>query len=125
MPSESEIQEILVRYTKLFSDGDADGVAALYAEDATIEDPLGAPLIRGRSEIRAFYGRAADTGATIRLDGPVRVRHAESAAPLVAQVTFGDRRVEIEIVDVMTFSSDGLIRSMRAFWGDVNVRPLT
>ncbi len=123
MPTEDEMRTVLERYTQLFSAGDADGVAALYAEDATIEDPIGTPLLRGRAAIREFYGRAAAQRATIRLDGPVRARAGESAAPLVASVVLDGHAVDMEIVDVMTFAPDGRIQSMRAFWGEANVRP--
>ena len=123
MPTEDEIRAAVERYTELFSAGDADGVAALYAEDASIEDPIGAPVLHGRAAIREFYGRAAAQRATIRLDGPVRARGDQSAAPLVASVVLDGTAVDMEIVDVMTFAPDGRIQSMRAFWGAANVKP--
>ena len=122
MPTEAHMHEALARYTKCFSAGDADGVAALYAPDATIEDPIGAPLLHGHDEIRAFYKGAAEVSATIALDGAVRARADQCAAPLLAQIPSESGVTEMEIVDVMTFNGDGLIQSMRAFWGEANVR---
>lgn len=122
MSSSDHIRSVYSRYVDLVSAGDAVAVAALYAPDATLEDPIGAPLQRGREAIRAFY--AASAGAVkLALSGPVRVCGREAAAPMVATLQGPDgRRACIDIIDVMTFGEDGLITSMRAFWSPDAIR---
>jgi steroid Delta-isomerase len=122
MQSPDHIRKVYARYVELVSAGDADAVAALYAKDATVEDPIGTPLKRGRDAIRAFY---ASTGgaAKLELTGPVRVCGREAAAPMVAKLQGPDgKRAYIDIIDFMTFGEDGLITSMRAFWSPDAIR---
>ena len=44
----------------------------LFAEDATIEDPVGTPLKRGHAEILPFYETAMASGARLELTGEPR-----------------------------------------------------
>jgi hypothetical protein len=47
--------------------------AALFAQDATLEDPVGSERLVGHAAIATFYERAMAMGATLELRGPVRV----------------------------------------------------
>ena len=106
------IRQTIERYVALANAGDAEAISQLYAEDATLEDPIGTAPLRGRDAIRGFY--EASVGVVkLSLTGSVRVAAGEAAFPMRADV--GPDRV-IEIIDVMRFDDDGLIASMRAFW---------
>jgi uncharacterized protein (TIGR02246 family) len=60
---EAAIKEINVAWGAKYNAGDADGVAALYAEDAVLLPP-GAPSVAGRTGIREFItGDSANTKA--------------------------------------------------------------
>lgn len=122
MPSPDHIRSVYSRYVDLVSVGDSVAVAALYAKDAILEDPIGAPLQRGREAIQKFY--AASAGAVkLTLSGPVRVCGREAAGPMLATLQGADgRRAYIDIIDVMTFDEEGLITSMRAFWSPDAIR---
>jgi steroid delta-isomerase len=111
-------------YTSRLSAGDADGVADLFADDAWIEDPLGAPHHVGRDAILAFYRGAVERAhPAVRLTGPVRVSAVdEAAAPMQSHSNFGGSPKEIDIIDVFAFDAGGRITSMRAFWGEGNLR---
>jgi steroid delta-isomerase len=111
-------------YTSRLSAGDADGVAELFADDAWIEDPLGAPRHVGRQAILAFYRGAVERAhPDVRLTGPVRVSAVgEAAAPMQSHSNFGGSPKEIDIIDVFAFDDAGRITSMRAFWGEGNLR---
>jgi steroid delta-isomerase len=111
-------------YTSLLSAGDADGVAELFAENAWIEDPLGAPRHVGRQAILAFYRGAVERAhPAVRLTGPVRVSAVdEAAAPMQSHSNFEGSPKEIDIIDVFAFDDAGRITSMRAFWGEGNLR---
>ena len=108
------IRNVFQRYVELVTRGDCGAVALLYAEDATVEDPLGSPLHRGRDAIREFYRTSAGM-VHLELEGRVRVAGREAAAAMIARPTGADGMV-IEIVDVMTFNDQGLVTSMRAYW---------
>jgi steroid delta-isomerase len=95
--------------------GDAAAVAALYAPDATLEDPVGSDVRRGRDAIAEFYGGLAGAELTTELL-TARVCGLQAAFAFRVVTTAGDAKYVVEPIDVMTFDADGLITSMRAFW---------
>jgi ketosteroid isomerase-like protein len=70
--SAEHIRSVFARYVQLVTAGDVDAIAQLYAVDATVEDPVGSPVHRGRDAIRAFY-RASAGSVDLVLEGRVRV----------------------------------------------------
>lgn len=108
------IRSVFQRYCDLVTQGDFEAIARLYAEDATVEDPVGSPPHRGRTAIREFY-RASAGNVELVLEGRVRTAGREGAAAMIARPSV-DPRMRVETLDVMTFGDDGLITSMRAFW---------
>lgn len=50
-----------------FNAADAGRVVALFADDATVEDPVGSPVVAGREAILAFYRHATSLGARLDL----------------------------------------------------------
>ena len=118
------IRRLYDRYPEMVTKGDVDGIVALYAEDATIEDPIGSELRRGTGAIRAFYSAAAGT-VTMRRKGPVHVAGSEAATPLVVLIGPEGAQRALDIISMMTFRDDGKITSMRAFWSFDDMRPAT
>jgi steroid Delta-isomerase len=127
MASPEQMRVAFERYAALLTAHDADGIADLYAADATVEDPAGGPPLVGRAAILALYRAAIERAQpTVVLTGPVRVLadgHA-GAAPLQSRSTRDGRAVTIDIIDVFTFDDAGAITSMRAYWGPANVMPM-
>jgi len=121
MASTDEIRGVIERYVKLMSDGDHEGIAALYAEDGTVEDPIGAELRRGREAVREFY-RISAGSARLSLSGPIRVAGSEAAFPLLASLGPEDDPSYLDIIDVMAFDEEARITSMRAFWSADGIR---
>ncbi len=115
------MRDVLRRYVDLMTTGDCDGIVALYADDAVVEDPVGSVPRRGREAIFELY-RSAAGQVRLELDGRVRVATNTAAAPMLGRAT-GMPGMVIEIVDVMTFNDDGLITSMRAYWSADTIRP--
>jgi steroid delta-isomerase len=120
-----QIRKLYDRYPEMVTKGDVDGIVALYADDATIEDPIGSPLHRGIEAIRAFYQAAAGS-VTMKRVGPVHVAGGEAATPLkVLLGPEGGPKQVLDIISVMKFRDDGKIASMRAFWSFDAMRPAT
>jgi steroid delta-isomerase len=115
MSTPDSIRQTVERYVKLMTAGDADGIAALYADDATIEDPIGAPLQRGREAIRTWY-RASAGKVRLELTGPIRVAGGEAAFPMLGTIGSPEDPSYLDIIDVMRFDTDGRVTSLRAFW---------
>ncbi len=121
MVDAAHIRKVFQRYVELLTDGDYEAIATLYAEDGTVEDPIGSPVHAGRDAIREFY--KASAGATrLELSGPVRVAGVEAAAPMVATPRTDGPPVYIDTLDAMVFGDDGLIESMRAYWSADTIR---
>ncbi len=120
MPSEQAMKAAMQAYIDAFNGGSAAAVAALYAEDATVEDPVGSPPKRGRQEILAFYTHSIATGAKLTLDAPIRGSHGNAAA-----MAFSARigAVTVRVIDVMTFDAAGKFASMRAYFAPGDILP--
>ncbi len=113
------IRATISRYIEFMNDSDVDSIAELYAEDATLEDPIGTTPLRGREAIRGFYAAAVGQ-VELELTGSPRVVAGEAAFPMHAR--FGGAET-LEVIDVMVFDDDGRIASMRAFWSTDEAQP--
>jgi steroid Delta-isomerase len=123
MPSKEAITQTVNRYLELLAKGTADDVQALYAADATIEDPVGSDLRRGHDAIREFYAAFQDAPKETEL-AELRVGDSEAAFLWHLTLNAGDNRTRISPISQMTFDEDAKITSMRAFWSPSDVRVL-
>lgn len=125
MADAAHIRSVYDRYLELLNKGDVDGIVELYADDATIEDPIGSELRRGCDAIREFYAASAGH-VNMRLAGSVHVAANEAATPLVALLgPDGPDQRALDVISVMRFDDAGKIASMRAFWSFDDLRPAT
>jgi len=133
-----QMKDAVQAYINLFNAQDAQGIANLYADDATVTDPVGAPPKVGKSEILEFYTLAVKNGAKLELVGPTRIAGNSAAFPFrctVGAMTHvdGDVAVEvdlpkggmtIDIIDTFAFNEDGKVTEMKAYWGPSNITQL-
>lgn len=121
MPDPDTIRDAMQRYVKYLCDSNVDGIMGLYAEGATVEDPVGRPPLVGTEAVRAFYTQATPA-LRAELTGPIRVAGDECAMPMRAELDFGDHKSYVDVIDVMRFDGDGKVVSMRAFWNPAEMR---
>jgi steroid delta-isomerase len=109
-------------YLELAAQGRTDDIVDLYAEDGTVEDPVGGEVHIGREAIRGFYSMipAGDNAAEMFT---LRALGQEAAFYWALTVALAGNRVRIEIISTMTFNDDGKIASMKAYWGPENITP--
>ncbi|MFK7840749.1 MAG: nuclear transport factor 2 family protein [Sphingorhabdus sp.] len=107
-------------YIGSFSTADVEAIVGLYADDATVEDPVGTPIKEGIDAIRDFYTGAVANGAQLELMGAPRCAGDCVAFPFAANVNMGDKKAHVEIIDTFRFNDDGKVIEMRAFWGPEN-----
>lgn len=125
MTTEANMRNALQAYIDAFNRGDLAGIVDLYAEDATVTDPVGSPPKTGKAEIEAFYRMALETGATLRLAAPICASHGNAAAmAFEVELDMEDGPARIRVIDVMTFDDQGRFASMHAYWGPGDVEPL-
>ncbi|MDH4585168.1 steroid delta-isomerase [Pseudomonas sp. BN415] len=125
MISPQQVQQTMARYIELVDACDIDGIRALYADNATVEDPVGSPLHVGIDAIDRFYREGlGKANARARRTGPVSASHAGSGAvPFCVDLDWNGRACSIQVIDVMEFDAEGRIVSMKAFWGEANLVP--
>ena len=104
------------RYVEAFEKAELDIIRELYAEDATVEDPVGTDPHKGMKAILDFYGPALSSGAKLELTGKPRCAGNAVAFPFkVVMPGFG-----AEVIDVFEFNDAGKVVSMKAYWGQEN-----
>lgn len=114
---------VVAAYVDGFARGDAEALTDLYAETATVEDPVGTPLIAGRAAIHAFYRAAVARGIRLELSGEPHTAGDSVAFPFHVHRQRGGQDEIIEVIDVFRFDADGRIIEMRAYWGPQNIKP--
>ncbi|WP_280236599.1 nuclear transport factor 2 family protein [Nocardia cyriacigeorgica] len=115
MATPDDIRSAVRRYLDTVANGSAADIAALYTEDATLEDPVGTPPHVGRAAIEKFYSALGSARRSIELHN-IRVAGDSAAFGFRVVTDTGDQTITIEPIDVMTFDENARITSMRAFW---------
>lgn len=135
MATEEQMRAAVQAYFDLFNAQDADGIADLYADNATVTDPVGTPPKEGKAAIHAFYKIAVANGAVLTQQGQTRI------AGNVAAFSFGvfvggagltdvDKAVNVDlpsgsmtihVIDTFTFDEAGKVTEMKAYWGPSNI----
>lgn len=113
--STEKIREVVESYVALVANGKASEIADLYTDDATVEDPVGTEVRRGREAILEFYAALEPLEQrtalhTLRIAGNEAVFHFEVVT------SAGDATYTLSPIDHMVFDEDGGITAMRAFW---------
>ncbi|EOM76563.1 DUF4440 domain-containing protein [Rhodococcus rhodnii] len=117
----------VARYLDAVASKSAAEIAALYAPEGTLEDPVGSEPVRGRAAITEFYAPLEQASRATEL---LSVRATEGGAAFSFRVTttVGGATYEVEPIDVMTFEpgpdGDLLITSMRAFWAPEDMKEI-
>jgi steroid delta-isomerase len=125
MPDADAIRTTIEQYLARFSADDREGWLDLWADGATMEDPVGSPLRTGREEIGAFYDQGTSTADKVELlpaGAPIVVGH-QAAFPFEVRPTLGGITMTMPAIDVMTFDDDARITSQRAFVDFGMIRP--
>lgn len=113
--------KIVDAYMAALSAGDYAAIVALYADDAQVEDPVGNEPIAGKPAILAFYQLATENKLACKRTGPVRYANRELVFPFECLAISDEASMKIEIIDHFVLNDEGLIVSMRAFWGQDNM----
>lgn len=118
--SHDQMLHFVKRYLRAVADGTAEEIASLYAPEATLEDPVGSAPISGREAIAAFYLplQGLDRSTTLL---ECRARAGVAAFSFRVAVAAPGSTVVTSPIDIMTFDTDGQIRSMKAVWSEQDI----
>lgn len=127
MADADTLRSNIAAYTARFTAEDREGWLDLFADDAWIEDPVGTPRRTGRKEIGEFWDEVHTVPDAIELRplGIVTVIGDEGIFTMQARATLGDSVFGVDIIDLMTFDDAGKIATMRAFFDQSTMAPVT
>ena len=111
------MKAVVERYIEAFQKADIEIIKNMYAEDATVEDPVGSEIRQGMTAICEFYTAAFAGGAKLKLTGEPRCAGNSVAFPFT--VTVGE--MKIHPIDVFELNNEGKVQSMRAYWSAENM----
>ncbi len=125
MADAAAIRSTIHTYCERYTD-DRDGWLDLFAEGATVEDPVGSDVVVGKEAIGAFWDMAHGLADTVTLtpSAYVKVAGNEAAFAMDARMESADGVSGMSVIDVMTFDDDGKITSQRAYWDFADLAPL-
>ena len=83
------VAETVNSYAELLGSGSAEQITALYAPDASVEDPVGSGVRNGHAEIRELYSRVERQSRTVELLS-VHINGNEAAFLARLTVVVGD-----------------------------------
>jgi steroid Delta-isomerase len=129
MPEPDQMRQLIDTYAERFSADDREGWLDLWADDATMEDPVGSPVKKGKAEIAEFYDQSRSMADSIRLiPAGIRVVAGDEVAWTVEiRPTIAGMEYLMDVIEVMRLADgpDGAprIAEMRAFWDPSAMRP--
>lgn len=106
----------LQTYADRVSAQDVDGICALFADDAEVDDPVGGPMgvLKGAAAVRAFYEATATAKVHLEVAAPITGSRANKAIlPLHIQAL----GTTMNCNSVATFNDEGKIIRYEAHWG--------
>lgn len=107
-------------YLHGLNEKDLELILSLYAENGSVEDPVGSKVVKGMAGLRKFYGGAVTMDLDLKRTGPVRIAGLEAAFPFELVMEVNGVKMKSQIIDVFRFDDQGKIVEMRAFWGPSN-----
>ncbi len=115
----SAAEDLIEHYLDRHGSNDLDAVVALFADDATLEDPVGAPIVRGQAAIRAFYRATHARNGRLLFErvGPLLVQGDELALHVRARLVCDPDSPGMDVIYTLRLEREGgRILALRAFF---------
>jgi steroid Delta-isomerase len=120
MPTPEQMTAAVHAYVEGFDKADVEMIMSLFADDATVEDPVGTPIRVGH-EIREFYTGSIAAGAKLVLEGPIRIADNHAAFPFSARLSMDGNEMQVDVIDIFKFNHAGKVIEMKTFFGPGNM----
>lgn len=116
MTDAAHMKKVVESYIEAISTENFDTIRSLYADNGTVEDPVGSPAHEGIEAIMNFYNGIKGLGVKLTLTGAIRCAGNSAAFPFKAAIG----PTTMEVIDVFEFDGEGKVISMKAYWGAEN-----
>lgn len=117
------ITAIVRQYVDLIGNGTADEMIAMFAEQASVEDPVGTEIRTDRAAIHAFFSNLENLDRSSELL-TLRVSGNEAAFQFALTFTAGDATMRLSPIDTMTFDESDKITSVRSYFSPTDFEPV-
>ncbi|WP_428334470.1 nuclear transport factor 2 family protein [Novosphingobium sp.] len=121
MPEAAVMEAAVHAYVAAFAEKDPAAVAALFAPDGRVEDPIGSPPHVGHEAIQAFYAASMQTGAKLQLEGPIRIAGNYAAFAFSVLLHWDGSDKHVDVIDTFLFDEAGKVTQMQAYFGPTNM----
>lgn len=114
-----DIEERLKQYADSLRSMDTDRWLAEYAEDASVEDPVGTPAMVGHEQLRVFFDGLRENIEVLDMKPEVTIIIPPEAAlkSTVTATAVNGSKADFELINTFKFrEEDGKVVEMRAFW---------
>jgi steroid delta-isomerase len=116
MATREEMDAAVLEYCRAETEKDKDAWLALFTDDATHEDPVGARMNAGIDKLGLFWDSFQSFDVELYVTEPVIVCGNEAIAIMRCKTGPVENRVESgTIVDQFIFDDHGKIKALRAF----------
>jgi steroid delta-isomerase len=122
MLTSDELRRRIGGYVEAVNSRQADRVAALFAEDAVMADPVSNPAKVGRAAVAAFFADgigASDSWAFSAEKVHTCADHV--AVDFRIAVETGGSTMTIQGIEVFVVDEDGLFTSLHAYWDEADL----
>lgn len=119
-----KISTAVEAYIERLTAGDAGRIVELFADGATVEDPIGTDVRTTREQLLEFYTiiqNLDDRQATLKWK---KVAGDTAVFEFTLVTHTAGMAFEITPVDIMVFDAEGKIVSMRAVWAQEDLKAL-
>ena len=125
MPTQEHMIKAMQSYIDMINGNHHEGTQNLFADNFTLEDPIGTKLLSIGKEYPAdFFEEVGVKFTPLRAElvSPISASYSNQAAMAFKfYMNVGGQEISIDIVDVMKFDESGKIVEVKAYWGRDNV----
>ena len=125
MPTRQQLRDCVLNYIEHYNARNLDAVVALFADNATLEDPVGTPAAVGREAIYRHYVQSLASGAVLQLSGPIHATEADYVAFSMFAIIPMGQDMRFDVIETYRVDEAGKITELRAYFGPDNLFPST
>jgi steroid delta-isomerase len=116
-PRADQVRSAVERHCQLWNERRQPEWEALFADEVTFDDPVGAPTKHGREAVRSSWERSLTPGREWRLVPTRIVVCADEAAVLMRnEGTLHGERVDVDSIEIWKVDDAGLVIAVRAYF---------
>jgi hypothetical protein len=111
-----QVVDTVLELLHRWNTGDRDGWIAMWHEDCTIDDPVGAPTKHGLAAVHQSWDAGFSLEPWLIVPGPIIVCGNAAAFHASHMSTLGGQRVVLQDIEIWELADDGRFNRVRAYY---------